>query len=362
MSITTMAARLSQQSPALWWLLRRPCRKLHTVAAVCEHLGMPLVYRQWDLGPTPPGHVKIRVAATGVNYAEILQVKGKYQEKQEPPFVPGNECAGEVCEVGANCEDSGMQVGDRVICLSRGGAYASHTVARWQSCVPLGRCPAVAAADLDEAAALMVAYGTAHLALVRRANVQKGQTLLVTAAAGGVGLACVQLARQMGLRVIAACGSEEKLRIAQEHGAEPAGINYGPSSQDFRTQLKEAAGKRGVDVVVDMVGGHAEQAVRSLNWEGRVVVVGFSGGRIPQIPANLLLVKNVSVSGVFFGGYLQRAPDVLQQSARCLVEMWLAGEIKPVICNRVPLSKANEAFELIEGRKSVGKVLLRPDS
>lgn len=329
-------------------------------AAVCEELGKPLVYREWALGLTPAGHVRIRVAAAGVNYAELLQVRGLYQEKKDPPFVPGNECAGEVEELGAGCEDSALQVGDRVVSLARGGGYGSSTVVPWQFCVPLGSSPEAKAADLSEAAALLLAYSTAHLALTRRARVQAGETLLVTAAAGGVGLAAVELGRLLGLRVIAACGTEEKLQVAKLKGAE-AGILYGPDAGDFREQLKAAAGRAGVDVVVDMVGTNLDQAIRSLNWEGRAVVVGFSGGSIPKVPANLLLLKNASVLGVFFGGYLQREGDFMKSITSELVAWWLQGRIKPTICATLPLKSANDAFRMLDSRRATGKVVLTAD-
>jgi len=337
-------------------------RRATTAAAVCEVLGEPLLYRQWELGLVPPGHVRIKVAATGVNFAELLQVRGKYQEKRDPPFVPGNECAGEVSELGAGCEESGLQLGDRVICLARGGGYAGETLVPWSECVPLGRSPAAKAAELSEAAALLLAYGTAHLALNRRAQARAGETVLVTAAAGGVGLACVELAQIMGLRALAACGSEAKLAIARSKGAEGAGVCYGPGAADFREQVRAAAGAEGIDIVVDMVGSHLGEAVRCLNWEGRAVVVGFTGGNIPKVPANILLVKNVSVSGVFFGGYKQRAPSVLQDSAQQLVKWWLAGDLKPRVGATLPLSRANEALALLENRQSSGKVVLLPDT
>jgi len=308
----------------------------------------------------PAGHLRLRIAAAGVNFAELLQIEGKYQERREPPFVPGNECAGEVLELGSGSEASGLQPGDRVICLARGGAYAAEAVVSWTSCVPLGRSPAAATADLAEAASLLLAYGTAYLALVRRARATKGETVLVTAAAGGVGLACVEIARLLGLRVIAACGSEVKLEAARARGAEATGVLCGPGAPSFREQLRAAAGDCGVDIVVDMVGAELEAAVRSLNWEGRAVAVGFAGGSIPKVPANILLVKNVSVSGIFFGAYTQRAPEVLREAMDQLVEWWLAGKLRPSVHARVPLHSANEALGILRSRANTGKVVLLP--
>ena len=339
--------------------VRAPCRRTLATAALCTEIGKPLVFDpNWSLPEQPPkGHVKVRIAAAGVNYAEILQARGEYQDKAEVPYVPGNEASGEIVSVGEGV--SGMAVGDRVICLKRGGAYASETIANAQHCLVLP--PAAASADLAEAAALMVNYGTAHLALAHRARLAPGETVLVTAAAGGVGLATVELAQLLGAsRVIAACGSDDKLALAASKGAAAPGINYrGMDGKAFRAAVKEAAGS--VDVVVDMVGGELlDPAIRSLAWNGRAVVVGFAGGAIPKIPANLLLVKNVSVSGLFWGNHLIHDPAMLLQSAQELVKWWLAGELKPHIGARVPLERANDAFALIESRASTGKVVLVP--
>ena len=235
----------------------RLSRRLAT-AAVCKKLGDPLsIVHDWKTPQVARGQVKIKVAAAGVNFADILQARGQYQDKAEPPFVPGNEAAGEVCEVGEGVKT--LAIGDRVICLSRGGAYASETVADARTCLKLP--PSAASADLAEAAALLVNYGTAHLALTSRAHLQSGETVLVTAAAGGVGLATVELARLMGAsRVIAACGSDAKLSIATTKGADAKGINYaGLDGKAFRNRLKEFSAdgdrlKGGIDVVVDMVG------------------------------------------------------------------------------------------------------------
>lgn len=288
-----------------------------------------------------------------------LQARGEYQDVAEPPFVPGNEAAGQVTEVGAAAA-SAFAVGDRVICVSRGGAFASELVADARQCLKL---PAAAAsADLAEAAALLCNYGTAHLALSKRANLAAGETVLVTAGAGGVGLATVELARLMGARVIAACGSDDKLAIASGKGAQPDGVNYtGLDSRAFRARLKEVAGLAGIDVIVDMVGRDLlEAAIRSLNWNGRAVTIGYAGGAIPKIPANVLLVKNVSVAGLFWGAHLLHDPATLMASADQLISWWLAGDISPHVGERVPLARAHEAFGLIEGRQSTGKVVIVP--
>jgi len=353
------------RGPAISVLSRGPVASVLScglaTAAVCTQLGAPLELRtDWDVPEPGSGQVKIKVAAAGINFSDILQTKGEYQDKAEVPFVPGNEAAGEVSEVGEGVE--GLTVGDRVICLQRGGAFASEIVADTNTCLKLPG-PAAMRADLAEAAALMVNYGTAHLALAHRAQLAPGETVLVTAAAGGVGLATVELARLLGAsRVLAACGSEAKLELAAGKGASEGGINYnGLDGRAFRESLKAVTGKFGVDVVVDMVGGDLlEPCIRSLNWNGRAIVIGFTAGSIPKIPANLLLVKNVSVSGLFWGNHLIHDPKTLLGSAQQLIRWWLDGEVRPHIGARVPLARANEAFALIQGRGSTGKVVLVP--
>jgi NADPH2:quinone reductase len=247
-----------------------------TAASVCNKIGDPLIYQtDWPIASPGPGEVKVKVAAVGVNFAEILQTRGQYQEVKEAPFCPGNECAGEVCEVG---EGSHLKIGDLVICLARGSAYASECIADSRACIKLP--PAAASADLAEAAALLVNYGTAHLALEDRAGMKAGESVLITAAAGGVGLAAVELARLMGAgQIIAAVGSESKLDLAKSKGATSGLIYSGLDQKGVRGAIKEAAGKKGVDVVVDMVGADVlEPSLRTLNWGGRGVVIGFAGG------------------------------------------------------------------------------------
>ena len=207
-------------------------------------------------------------------------------------------------------------------------------------------------------------YGTAHLALTRRARLARGETVLVTAAAGGVGIAAIQLANLLGARAVAACGSAEKLALCERYGASAPGVNYAAAAGDgraFRAALQEAAGPRGVDVMLDMVGGELlEAGVRSLNWDGRAVVVGFAGGAVPKIPANLLLVKNVALTGVYWGAHLRHEPATLRASMAQLVEWWLAGELKPHVGARYPLAEAFDALTLVAERRSSGKVLLLP--
>jgi NADPH:quinone reductase-like Zn-dependent oxidoreductase len=328
-----------------------------TPAAVCTSLGSRLTYQlDWPVQAPKKNEVMIKVAGVGVNFAEILQTRGLYQEKKEPPFVPGNECSGEVCEVGP---ESNLKIGDKVICLARGNGYASHVVADTRACIKI---PDYATnIDLEEAAGLLVNYGTAHLALTTHGNLKNNETVLVTAAAGGVGLATCELAKLLGAKNVIGCvGSQEKLDIAISKGATSGLIYTGLDSKQLKSSIKEAA-PDGIDVVVDMVGSNVlEPCIRSLKWNGRGVIVGFAGGDIPKIPANILLVKNISIHGLFWGAHMLHDPKTILSSANKLVEYWLAGDIKPHVSKRVPLKDVNDAFKFIDDRKSTGKVILIP--
>ena len=364
MAVATRQRRISLAMRSLNSLIlgRGMCRARGlATAAVCTTLAQPLtIQKDWSVARPGPGQVKLKVAAAGINFADLLQTRGQYQDVAEPPFVPGNEAAGEICEVGDGVDH--LSVGDAVVCLSRGGAFASETTVDARTVLKL---PSQAVSpDFAEAAALLCNYGTAHLALSQRAHLQPGETVLITAAAGGVGLAAVEVAKLMGAgRVIAACGSEDKISMAATKGAEAKGVVYSSpaDARAFRGQLKEVLGKQGLDVIVDMVGGEIlEPCVRSLSWNGRAVVVGFASGTIPKIPANVLLVKNISVSGLFWGAHLIHDPKAILGSAQTLLKWWSEGAIKPHVTARVPLEQVNEAFALIEGRQSTGKVVLIP--
>eukprot|EP00755_Sulcionema_specki_P024305 Sspe_Gene.14834::Locus_5142_Transcript_1_1_Confidence_1.000_Length_1052::g.14834::m.14834/K00344/qor, CRYZ; NADPH2:quinone reductase len=330
-------------------MLNTTQRRYRTIrAAVCKKLGDPLRVVDYQLDDKiPTGHVRLKVAAAGVNFAEILQIKGKYQEKADPPFVPGNECAGVVDAVGD--EVDGLKQGDPVICINRGGGYATEIVAPSTSIIPIRNAPRDV--NLHEAAALLISYGTAHLALTRRAALRKGETVLVTAAAGGVGLAAVQIAKLHGARVIAACGSEKKVGVAMEHGAD-VGIVYGDDPAEFKEQVKRAAGPNGVDIMVDMVGGIVlETGIRGLAWEGRAVVVGFAQSTIPKIPANILLVKNIGVLGMYWGSYMKHDPATHKESCDAVIKAWTEGSITPHISYSYPLDEVAKAHEAITSRE-----------
>jgi NADPH2:quinone reductase len=284
-----------------------------------------------------------------VNFADILMVAGRYQEKPAFPFVPGFEVAGTVRDVAAGVK--GVQAGDRVIGLCDSGGYAEEVVcaAHEVFVMPEGM-------DFAAAAGFPIAYGTSEIALRRRGDLHPGETLLVLGAGGGVGLAAVEVGKALGARVIAAARGADKLALARAHGADAA-IDY--ATEDLRDRVKELTGGAGADVVLDPVGGDAfDAALRATAWEGRVLVVGFAAGRIPQVPANLLLVKNIAATGVFWGAYRKRDPHALRDSFTRLFTWWRAGKLKPHISHRLSLAEAPRAMQLLGERKATGKVVL----
>jgi NADPH2:quinone reductase len=299
-----------------------------------------------------PGQVRIGVRASGINFPDILMVEGKYQVKPELPFTPGLEVAGVVLECAPGV--SHVRRGERVIAFARrGGGHAEEVVVPAAIVTPIP-----AAMEFVEAAAFPVAYGTADFALRHRGRLAKGETLLVLGAAGGVGLAAIEVAKLMGARVIAAAGSPEKLAIAREHGADCA-IDY--QAESLRDRVKELTDGRGVDVVFDAVGGAAfEQSVRAIGWEGRILVVGFASGDIPRVATNMILVKNFSVTGVAFGEQSWRFPDDTRARLGRLLGDFAAGHLKPRIWKTYPLEQAHAALLEMTSRRVVGKMVLIP--
>lgn len=303
--------------------------------------------------PTPgPGQVRVAVKTVGVNFADTLIIAGKYQVKPPFPFSPGLEIAGVVDALGADVDD--LSLGDRVIAVPGHGGYAEQVVAdRAQVFViPDGM-------TFDDAAAFPVAYGTAHVALVHRAKLRHGETLLVHGASGGVGLATVEVGARLGARVIGAARGAEKLAIARAAGAQD-GIDTG--GEDIRERVRALTEGRGVDVVFDPVGGDAfDASLRCLALEARIIVIGFASGRIPQIPANILLVKNCDVLGVYWGAYFTRAPEIIRESFAALFAWYAEGALRPHISHRFPLARAADAMAMLLSRKSTGKVVLTVD-
>lgn len=304
--------------------------------------------------PGDPGEreVLIDVAAGALNFADLLMSQGKYQEMPDAPFTAGMELSGTVAAVGAKVD--GVFVGDRVAAFAGHGAFAERALVRDHACLNLP-----AEFDLAEAAALPVAYGTAHVALTHRARLRPGNLMLVTGAGGGVGLAAVAIGKALGATVIAAASGSEKLDLAKAHGAAHV-IDY--THEDLRARVKTIAGekdKTGCDVVFDPVGGAVfETALRCTGFEGRVIVIGFAAGDIQQIPANLLLVKNIDVIGFYWGGYARLDPDVHRESFRALHGLIEAGGVRPHIGGRFPIDDAREAYRLLESRAVGGKILI----
>ena len=319
-------------------------------AIVCSALagldGLALEQRP-DPGAPGPSEVRIRIAAAGLNYADLLVTQGKYQVKHEPPFVPGFEAAGTIEAVGPQV--TGFKAGDRVIAIPEAGAFADGAI------VPADRVyPAPTGLDAAEAAGFPIAYGTSYVALVEQAKLQAGETLLVHGAAGGVGLTAVEIGKALGARVIATAGGPDKCAVAAAHGADHV-IDY--KAEDIRARVKELVG--GVDVVYDPVGGAVfEASLRVVNWNARILVIGFAGGPVPQIPANILLVKNVAAMGFYFGSWRQHRPEVVKRAFSSLDLLVQAGQLKPLVSRRLPFADFRAALELIQARRSTGKVVL----
>ncbi len=303
-----------------------------------------------------PGQLVIDVRAVGVNFPDTLIIADRYQFRPPRPFSPGGECAGVVRAVGEGVE--GFKPGDRVIASPGWGCMAERVA------VPAARCtPMPDGMPFDEAAAFLFTYGTSWHALKQRAALQSGETLLVLGAAGGVGLAAVELGAAVGARVIAAVSSEEKASVVRAHGAAEAVVYpRGPFDGDGRRALsalfKGAAGEAGADVIYDAVGGdYAEAALRAIAWEGRFLVVGFPAG-IPTIPLNLPLLKGCSVAGVFWGAWAARDPAGFAENTAELVRFYAQGRIRPHVSERFPLARAGEAIAALEARRAIGKVVV----
>ena len=322
-------------------------------AIQCVEWGLPerLALVDLDLPEPGAGDVRVRVEAAGVNFPDALIVQKKYQVQPPLPFIPGTEVAGTIDAVGAEVKH--LKSGDRVAAIVGTGGFAQFVCAPATLVAPL---PDGIASDT--AASFTLTYATSHHALFDRAGLKAGETLAVLGAGGGVGLAAVELGKIAGATVIAAASSDEKLAAAREHGADVS-INYG--RVELRDALKEATGGRGVDVIYDPVGGrYAESALRSLAWRGRLLVVGFADGQIPQLPANLLLIKGTSAVGVFWGEFARREP---RENVRMMGELfaWLAqGKLKPHVSHAYPLRETPQALEALLERRAVGKLVINP--
>jgi NADPH2:quinone reductase len=321
-------------------------------AVVCKQWGPPESLTIEELPPLSPGpgQVVIDVKAASLNFPDLLIIQNQYQFKPPLPFTPGSEVAGVVKAVGQGVTD--LRRGDRVLAMTGIGGFAQEVRAGAPGVVKIPE-----KMPFDEAAALLMTYGTSHYALVDRARLRAGETLLVLGAAGGVGLSAVEIGRVLGARVIAAASSDEKLAVCKEKGAE-AGINY--AREDLKERVKELTGGKGVDVVYDPVGGeYAEAALRATAWEGRFLVIGFTAG-IPKIPLNLVLLKGCQLVGVFWGAFTGREPAKNRAYIRELLDWYEAGRIRPHVSARYPLEKVADALRDMGARKVTGKVVLVP--
>ncbi len=321
-------------------------------AVVCRAYGAPEQLEVAEVEPPVPGkgQALIRVKACGVNFPDTLIIQGKYQFQPPMPFTPGSDVAGVVSAVGESV--TSVRVGARVAGFSgAAGGFAEEAVCDAQKLIPLPD-----SVDFATAAAFGMTYSTSYYALKDRAQIQPGETLLVLGAAGGVGLAAVELGKLLGARVIAAASSDEKLAVSRERGADEL-INY--TSQDLRERIKTLTAGNGVDVVYDPVGGpYAEPVLRGMAWGGRYLVVGFAAGDIPRIPLNLPLLKGFSIVGVFWGSFVAHEPEHNAANLRQLVA-WLAdGTIRPLISATYPLAEVAHAMNDIMERRATGKVVL----
>lgn len=315
-------------------------------------IGEPPALAVVDLLPPGPGEVRVRIIACGLNFADLLMSGGRYQERPALPFTLGMEVAGIVEALGPGV--GGPAPGTRVAVFAGQGGLAEAGNFPAVRCLPLPD-----SMSFEEGAAFQVAYGTSHLALDRRARLLSGETLLVTGAAGGVGLTAVELGRQMGARVIAVARGADRLAVARAAGADLA-IDSAAHSADGLKALLKAEG--GVDVAYETIGGGMfTAALGAMRPEGRLLTIGFAGGEVPQIPANHLLVKNVAVIGLYWGGYLSFRPDVLTASLAELLRWHAEGRIRPHVSHVLPLAQADQALALLKDRKSTGKVVVRCD-
>ncbi len=321
-------------------------------ALICDNFSGLEALRVGELPEpeTTPGSVLLRVEAAAVNFADLLMVSGRYQLKPDLPFAPGFEVAGTVLEAG---EGTGYTPGERICAFLPYGGMAERAVVLATNSAPLPD-----GVSFEAGAVVPGTYGTSYHALVDRARLQPGETVLVLGAAGGVGLTAVQVAKALGARVLAAVSSDEKSQVVEEAGADVV-IRY--DQVPLRDGIAEATGGTGVDVVYDPVGGEmTEQALRSTRWGGRLLIIGFAAGDIPHIPLNLPLLKGNSLMGVFWGRFTTEEPERNAINMRQIVRWLEEGRLTPVIRGTFPLDRATEAFELLAQRKAIGRLVVKP--
>ncbi|MBA6413123.1 NADPH:quinone oxidoreductase family protein [Parahaliea sp. F7430] len=321
-------------------------------AVVCKEYGMAdklVLESNWPLPVVGEKDVLIEIKAAGLNFPDVLMMQGKYQTQPDMPFVTGGECAGVVLEVGAAV--TRVKPGDKVIAMVGWGAFAEQVAANEMTVFPMPE-----GLSFEQAAGVGITYFTSYHALVQRAKIAAGETLLVMGAAGGVGVTAIELGKLLGARVIAAASSDEKLQLCQQLGADEL-INY--STESLRDRLKELTDGKGVDVVYDPVGGdYAEPAVRSMAWNGRYLVIGFASGPIPSIPLNLTLLKGCSLVGVFWGRFTMEEPELNLANIQALWKYFAEGKLKPVVCDLFPLEEYEAAYNCMIERRARGKVII----
>ena len=320
-------------------------------AVLCHEYGPPesLTIEECASPEPGPGQVRVQVKAAALNFPDVLMVQGKYQTQPEFPFSPGGEFAGVIDALGEGVED--WQVGDAVFGGSGHGAFAEQLVVAAR-----GLRKKSESMSFAQASGISTTYGTSYYALKQRADLKPGETLLVLGAAGGVGLAAVELGKAMGARVIAAASSDEKLEIARQAGADEL-INYGDG--ELKDKVKALTDGKGADVIYDPVGGDFfDQCMRCINWYGRVLIIGFVGGDIPRVPTNLILLKSCQVVGVFYGAFSQRFPQDSRQNFAEILEMIDAGKLNPLVGREYPFEQYADALNCLAERQALGKVVL----
>jgi len=323
-------------------------------AVLCKQFGPPESLVIEDLpSPVPgPGETVVTVKAASVNFPDVLIIQNKYQYKPPLPFSPGSELSGVIKSVGEGVK--GFKAGDKVIAFTTYGAFAEEVKVDATRLVPMPE-----GMDFKSAAAFLLTYGTSDHALRDRGQLRANETLLVLGAAGGVGIAAIEIGKALGAKVVACASSDDKLAVCKAHGADEI-INY--TGEDLRERIKAITGGKGVDVVYDPVGGpYSEPALRSIAWRGRLLVVGFAAGDIPKLPLNLALLKGAAIVGVFWGDFARREPQGFADSVRQLGAWFRDGKLKPHVSASYPLARAVDALKLMAARKVKGKVVLTTD-
>ena len=321
-------------------------------AVLCKSYGPPenLTLEEVDTPSIGASDVLIDIHSTGLNFPDTIQIQGKYQFQPPFPFTPGSEVAGVVADVGSDVTN--FKPGDRVLAMVGTGGMAEQVAAPSEGVL---RIPD--AMDFDAASGFMMIYGTSYHALKQRAELQPGENLLVTGAGGGVGITAVELGKLMGARVIAAASTDEKLQAAKGAGADEL-INY--SDGELKEKVKALTGGNGADVIYDPVGGDIfDQCARCITWKGRILVIGFASGRIPEYKTNLVLLKGCQLVGVFWGSFRGREPEVHEQNTAELFKLYEEGKIKPLVSKVFPLEDYAAALNHLGNRKAIGKIVVR---